>query len=83
MKPLDIVKTYHGNIAIVTQSQVPQEWTCDRVTIQFIGPHPGETKTGWYNETELTLIDSLPLILAKMATKSDGADIVIPGDYYG
>ena len=62
MKPLDIVKTPKGSIAIVSETN----HNTTKVSITFINTlkHP-EDYNSWWNSDELTVIDSIPLILAK------------------
>lgn len=61
MRPLDIVKTKKGALAIV------QEISSDgSIAIEFIGAsNAANEKNAWWDDGELTVIDSIPWILSR------------------
>lgn len=77
MKPLDIVKTKHGDLAIV------QEISKAGVMLHFIDEEAAkELKNGWYLVRECTVVNSIPRVLAIMSavtgTGGDTAREVFP-----
>ena len=62
MKPLDFVKTPDGSIALVAETNTSQGRR--QASIVHIGG-TGQEKSAWWNECELTVIDSLPYLLAR------------------
>ena len=67
LKPLDFVRTPSGAIALVTCTTGGGK----EASIAHVGPHNGE-KCAWWKAAELTVIDSLPLLLAH-ATKGSAS----------
>ena len=63
MKPLDFVRTPKGAIALVTETNPPENGMGRQASISFIGPSLGE-RNAWWDEDELEVIDSLPRLLA-------------------
>ena len=70
MKALDFVKTPKGGIAIIKEKSLSSNYTDkkERATYSIIylnGCNPGNEHNAWWQEHELSLIDSLPQILAR------------------
>lgn len=62
MKPLDFVKTPKGNIALVTETNEKGK----QASITFIGcENPDNEQNAWWDDSELTVIDSLPYLLSR------------------
>ena len=61
MKALDIVKTPKGGIAFVTETNSNGE----EASIQYIGNlNICNERNAWWDEKELTIIDSIPKMIA-------------------
>ena len=60
MKTLDFVRTPKGAIAFVTETNDAGL----KASITFIGPNTTNERNAWWNIYELTVIDSLPRLLA-------------------
>jgi len=61
MKALDIVRTPKGGIAFITETNNNGK----EASIDFIGDlNPGGEHNAWWDESELTVIDSIPKMLA-------------------
>lgn len=70
IKPLDFVLTEKKDVAIV--KEVNANGDC---SIEFIYRNPGQLglrKVAWYTLKELTVLTSLPLILAQMSAHPFG-----------
>ena len=68
MKALDIVVTPKGNVAYITETNDGGK----SASIMFInGLNDGTDHNAWWDEEELTVIDSIPRMLA-MATAHPG-----------
>ena len=76
MQVLDFVITPNGSFAIIT------ECIDNEASIEFIGENKFNEGLAWYNKDELIIIDSLPLILARMGTSSGGSNSKIPKNYF-
>jgi hypothetical protein len=64
MKALDIVKTPGGGIGFITETNNNGK----EASIEFIkGLNPNHERNAWWSEKELTVIDSIPKMIA-MAT---------------
>lgn len=64
MKALDIVRTPNGGIAFVTETN----YNGKSASINYIGDlNIGNERNAWWDEQELTVIDSIPRMIA-MAT---------------
>lgn len=64
MKALDIVRTPKGGIAFVTETN----YNGKSASINYIGDlNIGNERNAWWDEQELTVIDSIPKMIA-MAT---------------
>ena len=61
IKALDIVRTPKNAIAIVTETNKEGQ----SVSIVFIGENTTGEHNAWWNASDLTVIDSIPKILAK------------------
>lgn len=77
MKALDIAITEKGSIVLITEVSESGD-----AAVEFIGPDNDE-KRAWWDEEELKIIDTLPLVLARMATAQGNSGIEIPPDYFG
>ena len=66
MKALDFVITEKGNIGMIIETSVGKSFNGPNKTanVSFIDPKCNE-KCAWWSESELTVINSLPLFLAK------------------
>ena len=83
MRVLDIARTPKGNIVLITEvSEQPYDDNPPTAAVTFIGPGGDEEKTAWYDEKELKVIDSLPMVLARMGTAGGGSSFRIPHDYF-
>lgn len=81
MRVLDIAITKSGKIVLITQvSEHPYNDNPPTATVEFIGP--GGEKVAWYYEEELNIIDSLPMVLARMGTSPGSSGFTIPKDYF-
>ena len=61
MKALDIVRTPKGGIAFINETINSGK----KVSITFIGDiNPGREHNAWWDVSELTVIDSIPKMLA-------------------
>lgn len=78
MKALDIARTQDGDIVLITQvgGQTMS------ASVEYIGPNKG-IKSAWFESDELEVIDSLPRLLARVATHVGGSGYPIPADYFG
>ena len=61
IKALDIVRTPKNAIAVVTETNTGGQ----SVSIVFIGENTTGEHNAWWNASDLTVIDSIPKILAK------------------
>lgn len=65
IKPLDIVKTPRGSIAVVQEINLATEnIPYNQYSIEGIGLD-FKDKNAWWNEADLKFIDSIPSILAR------------------
>jgi hypothetical protein len=65
IKPLDIVKTPKGGIAMITEcSPANDNFKVNRYSISFI-ENPGHEHNAWWHETELKFLSSIPILIAK------------------
>ena len=61
MRALDIVRTPKGGIGFVTETNNNGE----KVSINYIGDlNIGQEYNAWWDESELTIIDSIPKMIA-------------------
>ena len=58
--PLDFVKTPSGNLALVTETNGDGE----EISLDYIEQNVYE-KNAWWNSSELTVVNSLPYLLAR------------------
>lgn len=65
IKPLDIVETPKGGIAIVKEcSPKSSNLPINKYSVRFI-KNPNNEHNAWYHEKELKLLKSLPILLAE------------------
>lgn len=70
MKALDIVITPKGGIAFITETNNEGK----QASISYIGGmNPGNMHCAWWDESELTVIDSIPRMLALAMTNKYGS----------
>ena len=50
---------------------------------EFMGKNTEGGKVAWYLEDDVIVIDSLPLLLARIATRPGGSGFQVPKDYFG
>jgi hypothetical protein len=63
LKPLDIVRTPKGGIAVITESGLPSKFNNnDRHSIDFID-NPYREYNAWWNDNELQYLTSIPALL--------------------
>lgn len=79
MKPLDIVETKHGSIAVVTEVSERGE-----ASITFIGERKNSfEKNAWYGKNEgLKVVDSLPNLLGRTMCHPFGNGARLIENYY-
>lgn len=65
IKPLDIVKTPKGGIAMVTEcSPATDSWPVNKYSIDYI-INPEHERNAWWMENELEKLVSIPVLIAK------------------
>lgn len=70
MKPLDFVKTPKGGIAIITEKNLSNNYTDGKTrgtySLTYLnGCNASREHNAWWDEEDLTLLDSLPQLLAR------------------
>lgn len=79
IRALDFVKTPGGHVAMVKETTVTQGKI--QVSIVYIGPCSG--KNAWWNEDELEVIGSLPLLLARTMCHPFGDGCIKAEEHFG
>jgi hypothetical protein len=65
IKPLDIVETPKGGIAVVTEcSPARENYKFNSYSISYI-KNPGHEYNAWWNEDELKFLASIPVIIGE------------------
>lgn len=65
IKPLDIVRTPKGGLAIVTEcSFADDNWQINRYSINYI-ENPKNEHNAWWMEGDLTYLASIPIFIAE------------------
>lgn len=83
MKPLDIAKTAQGSLCIITEVNDHRGENRFTAAVHFIGPYDRHEKVAWYTPEELIIIDSLPMVLARIAVSPGGSGMSLPADLFG
>jgi len=86
MKALDIaIVKENERVVLITQvsSYVARGGKVESASVEYIGPYPHGMKVAWFDSDELEVIDSLPLLLARIATRPGGSGFTIDKDYFG
>jgi len=87
-KPLDIVRTPKGGIAVITETSLPTEnFKIPRHSIDYI-TNPGREHNAWWNDGDLTFLHSIPAILVSAMAHPFGSNgklglIFYPEDFKG